>query len=336
MKYRKLLVSRFGGPEALQVVEEELRPPAKGQVRLRVLAASVSRPDVSVRAGEALWTGTFLAQKLPFTPGYSVIGEVDAVGEGVDAGLLGRRVGVLTVIGGYTEVLCWRADRLIPVPAAVDAGEAVTLILNYIVAYQSMRRAAKVRAGETALIIGASGGIGSALLQLGRLAGLKMYGVASAGKHDLLREYGAYPIDYRTEDFAGVLRRCEPEGIDVALDGMMRLEMIRKTLPLLRRGGRMVCFGEPQSRRELAGILRTALKMKLAGHGRKLSLYGTSSYFLFDQKSYVEDWATLFDLLERREIAPVIAARYPILEAAQANALLESGQVAGNVVLLAG
>jgi NADPH:quinone reductase-like Zn-dependent oxidoreductase len=259
---------------------------------------------------------------------------VDAAGEGVDTSLVGRRVGVLTVVGGYTQVLYWRADRLIPVPASVDAGEAVTLILNYIVAYQCLHRAAKAQPGDTALIIGASGGIGTALLQLGRLAGLKMYGVASAGKRDVVRRCGAYPIDYRTEDFAQVIRDCEPAGIDVVVDGMMRLEMIRRALALLRRGGRMVCFGEPQSRGELKGILGAVLKTKLTP-GKRLSLYGTSSYFLFDRKSYLQDWAALFALLEARKIEPVIAARYPILEAAQANARLESGEVVGNVVLTA-
>ena len=154
MKYKSLRVTRHGGPEVLEVVEHELRPSAKGEVRIKVLAASVSRPDVTVRRGEALYRGTWLGQKLPFTPGYAIIGDVEAVGENVRNVTAGARVGVLTVIGGYTEYLYWRADRLIPVPVALDPAEAVPLILNYIVAYQTMmHRVAKVRAGEKALII---------------------------------------------------------------------------------------------------------------------------------------------------------------------------------------
>ncbi len=334
MKYRSLLVTRCGGPEVLQVVEHDLRPPAKGEVRIRVLAATVSRPDVSVRRGEALYSGTFLGQKLPFTPGYAVIGDVEAVGENVRNVAVGARVGVLTVIGGYTEVLYWRADRLIPVPATLDPVEAAPLILNYIVAYQTMHRVAKVRASKTALIIGASGGIGTALLQLGALAGLKLYAIASQRKHAILTAYGATPIDYRTQDFVDVIRQAEPGGLDVVLDGMMRLEAMQGALSLLRRGGRMVSFGEPASRGELARILWLALRTKVTPNGKSLSLYGTSTYFLFDQKSYLEDWATLFQLLAQGKIRPVITARFPILEAAQANALLESGQVIGNVVLV--
>jgi len=335
MKYRSLIVRKHGGPEVLEVVENELRPPRKGEARIRVLAASVCRPDVSVRRGEALYSGTFLGQKLPFTPGYSVIGEVDAVGKGVTQVQPGDRVGALTVIGGYTEVLYWRADRLIPVPATLDPAQAVPLILNYIVAYQTMHRKAQVKAGDKALTIGASGGIGTALLQLGQLAGLEMVAIASKGKHAILTEYGATPIDYRSQDFAQFIRQREPGGLDVVLDGMMRLEMMRKALPLLRRGGRMVSFGEPASRAELYRILGLTLRTNLPGSGKSLSLYGTSTYFLFEQKSYLEDWDTLFRLLGEGKIKPVIAARFPILQAAAANALLESGQVIGNVVLVA-
>jgi NADPH:quinone reductase-like Zn-dependent oxidoreductase len=335
MKYRRLIVRKHGGPEVLEIAENELRPPRKGEVRIRVLAASVSRPDVTARRGEALYSGTFLGQKLPFTPGYSVIGEVDAVGEGVTQVQPGERVGVLTVIGGYTEVLYWRADRLIPVPAALDPVLAVPLLLNYVVAYQVMHRVAKARPGEKTLIIGASGGIGTALLQLGQLAGLEMYAIASQSKHAILTEYGATPIDYRSQDFAEIIRQREPGGLDVVLDGMMRLEMMRKALALLRRGGRMVSFGEPASRSELVRILGLTLRANLPGSGKSLSLYGTSSYFLFDQKPYLADWAALFRLLGEGKIKPVIAARFPILQAAAANALLESGQVTGNVVLVA-
>jgi NADPH:quinone reductase-like Zn-dependent oxidoreductase len=334
MKYRGLIVRKHGGPEVLEVVENELRSPKKGEARIRVLAASVSRPDVTVRRGEALYSGTFLGQKLPFTPGYSVIGDVDAVGEGVTQVQPGNRVGVLTVIGGYTEELYWRADRLIPVPAALDPVQVVPLLLNYIVAYQAMHRVVKAQSGQKSLIIGASGGTGTALLQLGQLAGLEMYAIASKAKHAILTEYGAAPIDYRSQDFAEIIRHSEPGGLDVVLDGMMRLEMMRKSLTLLRHGGRMVSFGEPASRSELYRILGLTLYANLPGSGKSLSLYGTSSYFLFSQKPYLEDWAALFRLLGDGKIKPVIAACFPILQAAEANALLESGQVAGNVVLV--
>lgn len=332
MRYRCVRVSRFGGPDVLQIVEQERRPPLAGEVCIRVVAAAVTRPDVSVRRGTALYTGTPLEQKLPFTPGYAVIGDIDALGPGVEGVSVGQRVGVLTVTGGYSELLYWRADRLIPTPADVDPAQAVTLILNYIVAYQTMHRVAKVKAGETTLIIGASGGIGTALLQLGQLAGLRMYGLASAAKQAILRAYGVTPIDYHSQDFRAVLRQAEPDGLDVVLDGVMDPAQVRLALGLLRRGGRVVSFGEPASRRALIDMLGLTVSHRLGG--KTLSLYGTSSYFLLNRQPYLEDWATLFRYLQAGKIRPVIAARFPFDQVADANALLESGQAIGNIVLL--
>lgn len=334
MKFKSVTAMSLGSPDVLKITEHDLRDPAPGQVRIRVLAASVSRPDITARSGQTLYSGTPLGKKAPFVPGYAVIGDVDAIGEGVTSAAVGDRVGVLTVVGGYTEYLYWCSDRLISVPDMLDPGEAVTLILNYIVAYQTMHRSAKVKAGETALIVGASGGLGTALLQLGRLASLKMYGVASRSKHDVLIEYGATPIDYRSQDFVEFMRQAEPEGIDVVFDGVMRPQDIRGALGLLRRGGREVCFGDPGNFGALFQILGMLIRVNLLSRGKSMHLYGTSSYFLGNRQPFLEDWAVLFKLLADGQIKPVIAQRFPILEAAKANALLESGTVAGNLVLV--
>lgn len=333
MKYKSVIATQKGGPEVLQIIENDLRSPSAGEVRIKVLAAAISRPDVTARQGKALYSGTPLGQKFPFVPGYAVIGDVDAVGEGVTNVAVGERVGVLTIVGGYTEILYWRSDRLIPVPSRLNPAEAIPLILNYIVAYQALHRSVKVRAGEKALIIGASGGIGTALLQLGQLAGLKMYALASKSKHPILVEYGATPIDYQAQNFVEVICQAEPEGLDVVLDGMMSLDYIRCGLSLLRRGGRLVSFGEPR-RSEFFRVLATAAKTNLFPAGKAFKLYGTSFYFIGDKRPFLEDWATLFNLLAEGKIKPVIATKFPILEAAKANELLESGQVTGNIVLL--
>lgn len=208
------------------------------------------------------------------------------------------------------------------------------LILNYIVAYQSLHRSAKVRAGEKVLIIGASGGIGTALLQLGKLAGLRMYGVASKGKHPILAEYGATPIDYRTQDFVEVIPQAEPDGLDVVIDGMGG-DYIRRGISVLRRGGRLVSYGEPKGLGALFRTLGTWVIVNLLPNGKRFKLYGTSFYFLGRRRPFLEDWATLFKLLEEGRIKPVIAKRFPTVEAARANELLESGKVTGSIVLLA-
>ena len=335
MIYKSMGVTQFGGPEVLKVMENRLREPGRKEARIKVQAASVSRPDITLRRGENLYRGTPLGKKPPFVPGYSIVGVVDAVGPGVSEVKVGDRVGALTVTGGYSEYVYWRSDRLIPVPNLVDAAEAVTLILNYLVAYQALHRAAKARAGEKLLIIGASGGIGTALLQLGKLAGLQMYGIASRSKHAILCEYGATPIDYHTQDFVKVIRELEPEGIDIIINGMTTLKTIRDGASLLRRGGRMVSFGEPAGLSALWQVLRELAAVNLFRRGKSLKLYGTSTYFLGDRKPFLEDWATLFHWLQEGKIRPVIMRRFSILEAAEANTLMESGEVAGNIVLVA-
>jgi NADPH:quinone reductase-like Zn-dependent oxidoreductase len=328
MKYKSVIVARRGGPEVLQVVENELREPSAREARLKSLAVPVCLPDVQARYGQSPFR-----LKVPFAPGYAVIGIVDAVGREVSAVSVGDRVAALIAYGGYAEYVYWDAEDLIPVPATLDPLKAAPLILNYIVAYQIMHRSAKVKAGDRVLIIGASGGIGTALLQLGKLAGLKMYGLASQSKHCILEEYGAVPIDYRTQDFVEVMREAEPDGLDAVFDGMAG-DYFERGYSLLRRGGKLVGYGNPLSVARTLKILGQTALFNLLPNGKSAALYGTG-LSRFNRRPFLEDWATLFQLLEAGKIDPVIAACFPLLEAAQANALLESGQVIGNIVLLA-
>lgn len=328
MKYKRLVVTQRGGPEMLHIIEDELRPPAANEARVRVLAAAVSLPDVEARYGRSPFP-----PRLPFTPGYAIVGEVDAVGAGVAQTKTGDRVAALTVYGGYAEYVYVTEKKLIPVPPALDPVEVVPLILNYIVAYQTLHRSARVKAGDVVLIIGASGGIGTALLQLGRVAGLKMYGLASRSKHAILAEYGGTPIDYHTEDFVKVIRQMEPGGLDAVFDGM-GADYLPRGFRLLKRGGIWVSYANPRSLAGMARLLGRVLWRNLLPNGRKVVLYGTGASNL-DRRPFLQDWAALFELLGAGQIKPIIAARFPLLAAAQADALLESGQVIGNIVLAA-
>jgi len=328
MRYKSVIVTKRGGPEVLQVIENDLRAPSAGETRIKILATSVCLPDVQARYGH-----TPIAPKVPFVPGYAIIGVVDAIGKGVTNAAVGERVAALTIFGGYAEYIYLDEEALIPTPDALDPAEAVTLILNYIVAYQTLHRSAKVKAGDKVLIIGASGGVGTALLQLGKLANLRMYGIASKSKHHILTEYGATPIDYHTQDFVEAIRQAEPDGLDAVFDGMV-WGYLDRGFSLLRRGGTWVQYGNPLSFSGLLRLLAKLILFNVLPNGKSLKLYGTTTS-KFGRRPYMEDWATLFKLLEEGEIKPVIMKKFPVLEAAQANELLESGQVIGNVVLVA-
>ena len=328
MKYKSVIVTKKGSPEVLQVIENDLQVPSDRDARIKVLAVPVCLPDVEARYGRSPFT-----LKIPFVPGYAIIGVVDAIGEGITNAQVGDRVAALTTLGGYAEYIFLGEKQLIPVPVTVDPAEAAPLILNYIVAYQTLHRSAKVKAGDKVLIIGASGGIGTAFLQLGKLANLTMYGIASKNKHLILTDYGATPIDYRTQDFIEVIRQAEPDGLDAVFDGIGG-DYIKRSFSLLRRGGAYVGYANPLSLSGMLRFLGQVILFNLLPNGRSAKYYGTGAS-RFNRRPFLEDWTTLFKLLEEGKIKPIITEKFPIPEAAQANELLESGQVVGNIVLLA-
>jgi len=327
VKYKHIVVVKRGPPENLRIEECDLRESAASEVRIKVLACNVCQPDVQNRYGLSPF-----APKVPYEPGCAVVGVVDEVGSGVRHAVPGARVAAYPAFGGYAEYVYLPESRLVPVPSSLDPVEAAPVVLNYLTAYQSLHRLAKVKAGDKVLIIGASGGCGTALLDLGRLAGLKMYGVASGSKSSILTQFGAVPIDYRKEDFVEVMRRAEPHGLDFIFDGMGG-DHISRAFPLLRRGGVLVEYANPLSLRATLRLLVRTLVLNLLPNGKKLKVYGAGFVLLY-RKPFLEDWAILFRLLAEGKIRPVISSRFPLLEAAQANALLEGGQVVGNLVLV--
>ena len=150
-------------------------------------------PDIMAREGVHPET-----PPVPYTPGWDLVGEVDRLGDGVSGIEPGQIVAAMPIHGAYAEFVCLPQRELVPVPPGLDAAEAVSLILNYVTAYQMLHRSARVKPGQRVLFHGASGGVGTALLQLGRLAGLEMYGTCSSRGAPAVSELGGVPIDYRT------------------------------------------------------------------------------------------------------------------------------------------
>src|SRR5512133_77764 len=159
VKHSRIIVTHYGGPDALQVVEEERPEPQAGEVRVRVLAAGVSLPDIMAREG--IHPETPL---VPFTPGWDLVGVVDRLGDGVSGIEPGQIVAAMPISGAYAEFVCVPPRELVPVPSGLDAAEAVSLVLNYTTAYQMLHRCAHIKSGESILVHGAAGGVGTALL----------------------------------------------------------------------------------------------------------------------------------------------------------------------------
>jgi len=332
MKYRRVVVTRRGGPEVLRVIEDDLPEPAAGQVRVKVLAAGVAFGDVMRRA---LLSG---AGGKPRTLGYDIVGRVDQPGEGVTTVYPGQSIAALPVEGGYAEYLNLPATELIPVPDHLDPAEAVCMTLNYLTAYQLLHRLADVKEGQRILIHAAAGGVGTALLQLGRLAGVEMYGTASAGKHQIVRDFGAMPIDYHKEDVAALMR--ELGGVDVVFDGVGGARNLWGSYQALRAGGQLICYGFSSAARHgethLLSIMGSAalLMAILPLQGKSIKVYSVTGMKNRHPEWYREDVMTLFDLLAQRKIQPVISQRLPLEQAALAHVLLEGAARIGKIVLM--
>src|SRR5271167_909809 len=208
MSWQHLRISRFGGPEVLQMVEESAIPePGPGEVRIKVLAAGTGFTDTMIRRGRY----PDFKGPLPFTPGYEIVGVVEKSGSGVTAALEGQMVADLCVVGGYAQYAICPARFLVPVPDGVDPAEAVCMPLAYLTAFQMLTRYRQLSPGATILAIGASGTVGTALLDLARHFGLKAIGTCSAANMSVVESFGAKAIDYRDGDFVDAVRSLTAE-----------------------------------------------------------------------------------------------------------------------------
>jgi NADPH2:quinone reductase len=326
------------------VIEEECPEPKDGEVRVRVLAAGVSLPDVMAREGVHPET-----PKVPFTPGWDLVGVVDRLGADASGIEPGQLVAAMPISGAYAQFVCLPQSELVPVPSGLDAAEAVSIVLNYITAYQMLHRSAHVKAGQRVLIHGAAGGVGTALLQLGRLAGLEMYGTCSSRGASTVSMLGGIPIDYRDQDFVKEILRLTTDGADAVFDplGGTHLWQSRKAL---RSGGRVVGYGlstslrgkgltsdRPGRRQRFRGTALFALYIAggwlLPGRKRVVP-YSIQTFKRLKPAQFREDLVALLDLLRQRKINPLIAQRFPLAEAGRAQELLEKGGVTGKIVLV--
>jgi NADPH2:quinone reductase len=344
---KRVLVDHYGGPEVLKVVEQDDPRPGQGEVRVRVLAAGVSFTDAQIRAG------TYMGgPKPPFTPGYELVGVVEELGMGCERLHEGDRVGALTVYGADAERVCVEEKYAVAVPEDLDPAEVVSLILPYMTAYQMLHRTARVHSGETMLVHGAAGRVGTAAVELGAVAGLRMFGTCSAGDKALVERLGAVAIDYRKEDFLARIRELtDGEGVDVVLDGIGGKVALR-SFRALRKGDQIT--GDPGGRLVTMGAYKTLVQGRkslrawfewwpttaitwlwgMLSSRRHVSGYRVQILRIPHQDWFAEDFEALLALLREDKIHPVVAERLPFSEARRAHEMLESSAAKGKLVLV--
>ncbi len=336
MKYKHLVISQFGGPENLLLVEDDLREPGPNEVRVKVLSAGVSFADILMRQG--VHPESWNLGRTPFTPGWDIVGVVDKLGNKVSSWHIGQIVTALPVVGGYSEYIFMSSNDLVAVPIGLDPVEVVSLVLNYITAYQMLHRCAHIKSGENILINGgAAGGVGTALLQLGKLVNLdKMLGTASSEKHGIVSDLGGIPIDYKSVDLDQEIIRLtshndnEP-GVDAVFDGIGG-KSFKSSYEILRSGGRLVAYGGTLTA-DLGDWLMM-FTMNVVSDKKKFILYSIQTLKRLKPAWFHEDLVLLLDLLKQGKIKPIIGARMALNQAAKAHELLASGSVKGKIVLI--
>ena len=335
---RVVQVRRFGDPDVIEVVDAPLPTAGPGEVRVRVLASSVEYTDVTIRRHVYAQTATL---RPPFVLGYDVVSEIDQLGAGVSGFQLGDRVADMTVVGSNAAYRTLRANDLTRVPEGVDAAEAAALILSWTTAYQLLHRTARAQPGQRALVQGAAGALGQALLVLGRMAGLKVWGTGRSAQAALIREFGATPIDYQREDFTRVL----PGGFDFVFDGVGE-DSYRRSFAALKPGGLLCAYGYSagvQTQRRLLATLTWIARVYLWRQllswlpvGKRVKIFSINLMRARHPAWFKEDLERLLNMLAAGTIRPRVAQRISFDEVAEAHRRLEAGRLDGRLVLCPG
>lgn len=328
----RIVIAQPGGPEQLRLREEPMPVPQAHEALVRVRACGVSYGDIIFQRGALPGAPPF-----PLTPGYDLVGDVEAVGRAVTQVKPGDRVAALLPdLGSYATYVCVPAKELVAVPTQLPPAEAVSVLLNYITAYRMLTQAARLKAGQSVLIHGAAGGVGTAVLQLAQVLGIKAYGTASTGKQALVRAQGGIPIDYTKTDFVAEIQRLTGgAGVDAVLDGIGGPQLSR-SYQALSRTGALVLFGVSstlQGGNPKLKMVATMLRfgwLKLRPGGQRVLTYFPSKK---DLESVQPDIALMLKLLSEGKIKPLIAQVFPLAHAAEAHQMLEDTRPVGKIVL---
>ena len=312
---RAMVLPRFGGPDRFELREVERPSPGPGEVLVRVMASGTNPVDAKLRAN-----GTWANLTPPVILGYDAAGVVEEVGPGVPDLAPGTEVWYTPEIfgnpqGSYAEYEVVSAQLVAPKPKGLSFIEAAAVPLAGGTAWEAVIRRLALRPGETVLIHGGAGGVGSFAVQFACAAGARVLATASAGNLETLRALGAdVAIDYRAEDVVDVvLAATEGRGADAAFD-IEGTDRVARCLPLLRPGGRVACILPPQ------GDLTLLYQKNIALHG----------VFLTRERKRLEEMRPLF---ERGQARPMIDQVLPLEEVRLAHERLDSGHGRGKIVL---
>ena len=345
MKTREIVIPGPVAPEGVQLRERELGGPGPGEVIVAMEATGVSFAEVQMLRGRYPGQPSF-----PFVPGYDLVGRVIEVGAGVDRSLTGRRVATMTETGGWSEYVILRAGELVSIPEDLDPCEVDTLIVNGVTAYKMLHRVARVRFGQTIVVHGAGGGVGTMLLQLAKLAGVRAIGTCRPSQRAAVEALGARVVDYTRGRVLADTRALAPGGVDAVFDHVGG-DSLRTSFAMLRPGGTLVSYGSASTSGNKGGsawapILRSmalAVLWNLRPGGRRMKVFdvwgrgsfGADRIFRPGRfwRELRDDLGTLIDLMKSGELRAHVARRVPLADAGAALAEHRRGAFTGKIVL---
>lgn len=341
MRTLQIELPAIGEPETLRAVQRELSEPGPSEAVVRVEATGVSFAEQQMRRGKYYDQPPF-----PFVPGYDLVGVVERVGLAPGRVRPGARVAALTKTGAWAERIVLDVDDLVPVPAGLDPVAAETAIVNGLTAYRMLHRSARVQPGQTIVVLGAAGGVGSLLVQLARAAGIDVIGVAGTAQQASVAALGATPVDYRREEVPARVRELAPRGVAAVFDHVGG-PGIRDSWRMLARGGTLVSYGTAATKDEPGDPRLPVLKLlgrltlwNVVPNGRRAGFFnlwaGRRRHPDRYRAQLRDDLERLFALLREGRLTAQVAGRFPLTDAAAALRFAEQGGHTGKVVLLAG
>ncbi|GIX33646.1 MAG: oxidoreductase [Lysobacterales bacterium] len=340
---RRIRIDRPGSHRVLRLEEAPDPVPREDELLLRVHACGVNFADTLIRRG--LYASARKLHGYPITPGFEVAGEVVALGAKVQGYKPGDRVVALTLFGGYSSHLCLPSDRVFPLPEGLSFAQAAAIPTVFLTAWYLVHELLHPRAGDRWLVHSAAGGVGSALCQLGRLAGCHVVGVVGAAhKREHALAMGAeVVIDRRREAWMKAARDHAPEGYQAVFDAN-GYTTLRQSFDLLAPGGRLVVYGfhEMLPRSGGFGFLRLIWGWLRTPRFSPLALTESNRSLLAANLSFLEHRAPLLrqgmqwvlDGFSRGLLRPLPVELYPLAEVESAHRRLESGQTIGKIVLI--
>ena len=333
----RVIIQKAGGVSAITTEPMQAPPPKEGEVRIRVAYAGINFADLLMRLGFYQPRPPF-----PFTPGYEVSGVIDALGKGVSGLEVGQKVVAAMRNGGQASFVLSPVDRVIPLPDDISLQVAASTPVTYMTAHHMLHHLGHLRPEDKVLVHGGAGGVGTAALQLCKWAGVeRVWATSSKGKHHIIEQYGARPIDRHNEDFESIIKaETDGSGVDHILDPIGG-DHLRRSLSCLAEGGRLYTYGmsaaAPSGKRSLLKALfalrRTPKFDALRLMTRNRAVFGVHMGTWSNEAVMHEQLARIVEGIQTGHLEPIVDRVFDAEDVQEAHQYIHDAKNIGKVLL---